>query len=307
MRIREIPYNYTSFSDREIVLRFLGEEYWEILNHLRTRRVTGRSARMLFEVLGDLWVVERNPYLQDDLLGDRKRFQSLVSAMNHRLEQIQNRAEGNLKVLDLAGAAAAAVSEFEKSFTEIRNQRKKILRSLSRITAKDNIDFGGLARVSHATDASDWRVELPFVVISPDTEEEIQDIVCELIKLKIPIIPRGGGTGYTGSAVPLHPFSAVINTEKLESLGSVRKTILPGLQSEVSVVRAGAGVVTKRVSELAEANGLVFAVDPTSQDASTIGGNISMNAGGKKAVVWGTTADNLASYRMIDPSGNLVV
>jgi hypothetical protein len=67
VRLREIPYNYTSLSDREIVIRFLGEEIWNVLNELRGERKTGRSARMLFEVLGDLWVVTRNPYLQDDL------------------------------------------------------------------------------------------------------------------------------------------------------------------------------------------------------------------------------------------------
>ncbi len=62
-------------------------------------------------------------------------------------------------------------------------------------------------------------------------------------------------------------------------------------------------MVTRRVSEVAETNGLAFAVDPTSQDASTIGGNIAMNAGGKKAVLWGTTLDNLASWRMVTPEG----
>ena len=60
-------------------------------------------------------------------------------------------------------------------------------------------------------------------------------------------------------------------------------------------VIAGAGVVTRRVTEAAERAGLVFAVDPTSADASCIGGNIAMNAGGKKAVLWGTALDNLAS------------
>ncbi len=67
-RLREIPYNYTSFSDREIVIRLLGHRAWEVLNQLREERRTGRSARMLYEVLGDIWVVQRNPYLQDDLL-----------------------------------------------------------------------------------------------------------------------------------------------------------------------------------------------------------------------------------------------
>ena len=67
-RLREIPYNYTSFSDREIVIRLLGPAIWDLLDELRSQRRTGRSARMLYEVLGDIWVVSRNPYLQDDLL-----------------------------------------------------------------------------------------------------------------------------------------------------------------------------------------------------------------------------------------------
>ena len=70
-RLREIPYNYTSFSDREIVIRLLGARAWEVLAQLRGERQTGRSARMLYEVLGDIWVVQRNPYLQDDLLDNR--------------------------------------------------------------------------------------------------------------------------------------------------------------------------------------------------------------------------------------------
>ncbi len=65
-----------------------------------------------------------------------------------------------------------------------------------------------------------------------------------------------------------------------------------------------AGVVTRRVAAAAETAGLVFAVDPTSADASCIGGNIAMNAGGKKAVLWGTAVDNLAWWRMVDCDGN---
>ena len=92
VRIREIPYNYTSFSDREIVIRYLGVEMWEVLNQLRGSRKTGRSARMLFEVLGDMWVIDRNPYIQDDLLENKKRWGSLVHALHHRLDQIVARA-----------------------------------------------------------------------------------------------------------------------------------------------------------------------------------------------------------------------
>ncbi|MDE2089650.1 MAG: DUF3683 domain-containing protein, partial [Gammaproteobacteria bacterium] len=300
-RIREIPYNYTSFSDREIVIRFLGAEMWEVLNQLRATRVTGRSARMLFEVLGDMWVVTRNPFLQDDLLEHGKRLESLVSALHHRLDQIVARAQGNALALRLADAARAAVHEFEAWFPRQRALRRKALRRLSRVTRRDNVDFSGYARVSHVTDATDWRVELPFVVVSPDREDEVIHVVRACIDLGLTIIPRGGGTGYTGSAVPLHADTAIINTEKLEGLGEVAPRVLPGVDQPVPTVRAEAGVVTARVSELAERSGHAFAVDPTSQDASTIGGNVAMNAGGKKAVLWGTTLDNLASWRMVTP------
>ena len=71
------------------------------------------------------------------------------------------------------------------------------------VTAKDNIKFDGLSRVSHVTDATDWRVEYPFVVLTPDTEAEMAGLVKGCFELGLTIIPRGGGTGYTGGAIPL--------------------------------------------------------------------------------------------------------
>src|SRR3972149_4783940 len=90
-RLREIPYNYTSFSDREVVIRLLGEDAWRALLSLRAERRTGRSARMLYEVLGDMWVVSRNPYLQDDLIENPKRRVALVASLEHRLAEIDKR------------------------------------------------------------------------------------------------------------------------------------------------------------------------------------------------------------------------
>ncbi len=303
-RIREIPYNYTSFSDKEIVIRFLGEEMWDLIEELRGSRRTGRSARMLFEVLGDMWVVARNPYLQDDIQGNQERREALIGALRHRLDQFEQRANDNPDALKLLQSSREAVDRFAACFERNTRLRQSVTKVLSRITRRDNIDFGGLARVSHSTDATDWRVEIPFVVITPDREDEVADIVRSCIDCGLTIIPRGGGTGYTGSAVPLDPHSAVINTEKLEQLGEVEYLELPGVEEKVATVRVGSGVVTRRVSDLAGENGLAFAVDPTSQNASTIGGNIAMNAGGKKAVLWGTTLDNLASWRMVMPDGN---
>ncbi len=303
-RLREIPYNYTSFSDREIVIRLLGDEAWRVLDELRAQRVTGRSARMLYEVLGDIWVVQRNPYLEDDLLNNRDRQQALIGALRHRLSEIEKRRQGNAAVAQLLAATYEAVNRFAAAFAETGALRTKAMKRLSRHTRRDNICFDGLSRVSHVTDATDWRIEYPFVVLCPDTEDEMPALVKDCIALGLTIIPRGGGTGYTGGAIPLTRNSAVINTEKLDRFDKVEVLTLPGVSQPYATIHCGAGVVTRRVMEAAEAAGLVFAVDPTSADASCIGGNIAMNAGGKKAVLWGTALDNLASWRMVDPNGN---
>ncbi len=317
-RLREIPYNYTSFSDREIVIRLLGDAAWELISQLRSLRQTGRSARMLYEVLGDIWVVRRNPYLQDDLLDNPSRREALIDAMVHRLNEVERRrvsAEGDetlepeirqrkQHVATLVELAHKAVEDFAAEFRLMQDLRRRTRRVLGRYTAADNIKYDGLSRVSHVTDATDWRVEYPFVVLTPDSEDEMAGLVKGCIELGLTIIPRGGGTGYTGGAIPLTPMSAVINTEKLEDLGAVEMLKLPGVDREYATIYSGAGVVTKRVSDAAEKAGFVFAVDPTSAEASCIGGNIAMNAGGKKAVLWGTALDNLASWRMVDPNGD---
>ncbi len=309
MRLREIPYNYTSFSDREIVLRLLGAPAWRILDELRGERRTGRSARMLYEVLGDIWVVQRNPYLQDDLIENPRRRRLLIEALHHRLNEVQRRrdaadVERDRKVGELLQAARQCVHAFAEQFTHTVQLRKRARRLLERHTRADNIRFDAFARVSHVTDATDWRVEYPFVVLAPDAEVEIPALVRACIELELTVIPRGGGTGYTGGAIPLTPLSAVINTEKLEALGAIEHSSLAGVSEPVPTIFTEAGVVTRRVSEAAERAGLVFAVDPTSADASCIGGNVAMNAGGKKAVLWGTAVDNLAWWRMVDPDGN---
>ena len=309
LRLREIPYNYTSLSDREIVIRLLGEPAWRTIDQLRHERRTGRSARMLYEVLGDIWVVRRNPYLQDDLLDNPRRRRQLIEALHHRLGDIDRRRdvadpERDVLVANLLAAARQAVDDFEHDCDAVVTLRARARRLLSRHTRGDNIRFDAFARVSHVTDATDWRVEYPFVVICPDDEDEIPGLVRACIELGLTIIPRGGGTGYTGGAIPLTPLSAVVNTEKLEMLGAVERRALPGVAGDVGTIFSGAGVVTRRVADAAQAAGLVFAVDPTSADASCIGGNIAVNAGGKKAVLWGTAVDNLAWWRMVDPDGN---
>jgi len=307
-QLREIPYNYTSFSDREITLRYLGEAGWQLIQNLRGERRTGQSARMLFEVLGDIWVIDRNPFIQEDLLENKRRRNALTGALKHRVSQIVERSAQDPRVANLITLATQAIEAFQQRLSEMHSLRKVVVYTMRGATHADNVRFDGLSRVSHVTDATDWRVELPFVVLTPDSEAELPEMIKRCIKLQLTIVPRGGGTGYTGGAIPLHARTAVINLEKLDAREPVQTTELPASdaypQRQISTIRVESGVVTRRVSEDAAAKGLAFAVDPTSQDASTVGGNIAMNAGGKKAVLWGTTLDNLLSWRMVDPDGH---
>ncbi len=230
-----------------------------------------------------------------------------MEALEHRLGEIdKRRAPQQDPVRDalvgqLVDAARRAVHEFNATFVEAEQLRRRVQKSLGRHTAKDNIKFDGLSRVAHVTDATDWRVEYPFVVLTPDTEAEMAALVRACIELRLTIIPRGGGTGYTGGAIPLTWRSVVINTEKLEAMTEVEMRRIPGVDHEVPTIFTEAGVVTQRVADAAERAGFVFAVDPTSAEASCIGGNVAMNAGGKKAVLWGTALDNLVSWRMVTP------
>lgn len=308
-RIREIPYNYTSYSDREIVIRLLGEKAWQLLTELRGERRTGRSSRMLYEVLGDIWVVYRNPYLQEDLLENVERRKLLLEALEHRIKEIDKRRdpqhpERDAKVVQLISMAYKAVRKFETSFGRIKALRSRIFKALKHCTREDNIRFDPFMRAAHVTDATDLRIEYPCVVVTPDSESEIPALVRACVALGLVITPRGGGTGYTGGAVPMSEMTAVINTEKLDHIGRAFMAQLPGVDERVPVIHTGAGAVTRRVTEAAAADGYVFSVDPASADSSTIGGNIAENSGGKKAVLWGTAVDNLASYRMVTADGN---
>ena len=115
-----------------------------------------------------------------------ERRDALVEALRHR-RRGRSRSAGSrrnredparsAKVKRLVEAAQQAVNRFATHFGETLDLRRKVLRVLGKHTRRDNICFDGLSRVSHVTDATDWRVEYPFVVLTPDTEEEIGPLV----------------------------------------------------------------------------------------------------------------------------------
>ena len=130
--------------------------------------------------------------------------------------------------------------------------------------------------------------QLPMVVALPETEEQVQRILKTCAALKIPVVPRGAGTGLSGGALP--PGDGV-----LLSMAKFMRVLRIDPLARVAVVQPG--VRNAVVSEVAAPYGLYYAPDPSSQIACTIGGNVSENSGGVHCLKYGLTLHNVLGMR----------
>ncbi len=146
----------------------------------------------------------------------------------------------------------------------------------------------------HARDASHLDWGRPLAVALPGTAREATEVVALCAAAGVPVVPRGAGTGLSGGAVP--PDGAVVMvTTRLRELGPV--------DVACGAVRAGPGVLNAAVSRHAAPHELHFAPDPSSQAASTIGGNIAENAGGPHCLSVGVTGHHLRALSWCDARG----
>ena len=303
---REVPFNYTSAEDRQAVSLLLGKELLETLEELRSRRVTGRSARLLMRFFGEILIHRRNPYLFQELVDSRPRRRRLFGNAVKDLAIIESHAAGEGRVLTVLAACRKLLAEFRAEVEGAPELRRRLKHDLGAIVGPRSVLFDPFALVAHATDATDWRLHLPVAVAMPGTEAQVAPLLAAIARMGLKASPRGAGTGLTGGAVPLRAGCVIVNTEKLNHILGVRQGSFEGENGEAltaAVLNVEAGVITEKAMEYAHQRGLVFATDPTSAWASTIGGNISENAGGKDAVRWGTCIDNLVSWRMAMPGG----
>jgi FAD/FMN-containing dehydrogenase/Fe-S oxidoreductase len=304
--LREIPFNYTSADDQRAMSLLVGPRVIETLEELRSRRVTGRSARLLMRFFGEILIHRRNPYLFQELLDSAARRKKLFDNAEKALGIIERNANGETQVLEVLSASRELLSEFRAELRGTPGLRRRIQRKLGAVVGARNVAFDPFSLVAHATDATDWRLHLPVAVVTPDREDQVAPLLAAIGKLGLKAVPRGAGTGLTGGAVPLRRGCVMINTEKLNRIRGISNREFRRASGETvtrPVIEVEAGVVTEKAMEHARERGLVFATDPTSAWACTIGGNIAENAGGKLAVRWGTCIDNLLAWRMAMPHG----
>ena len=303
---REIPFNYTSAGDRQAVSFLLGDEAVRTLDELRGARVTGRSARILLRLLGEVLIHRRNPYLYEELAASGPRRKRFFENAASDLEMLASKSEGDPRVLGILAQARGLIDDFRSEVEGTPEARNRIRRELAGIVGAHNVLFDPFTLVSHATDATDWRLHLPVAVVTPDEEQQVAPLLVAIARLGLKVVPRGAGTGLTGGAVPLRANCVVVNTERLNHIRKISQrefALDNGTAATAQVMEAEAGVITERAMEHAAEYGLVFATDPTSAWACTLGGNIAENAGGKLAVRWGTCIDNLLEWRMAMPTG----
>jgi FAD/FMN-containing dehydrogenase/Fe-S oxidoreductase len=312
---REIPYNFTSADDKLIINLLFGSEVWDNLQELRSQRITGRSARLVMRFMGDLFILRRNPFLFQELLDSSSRRNKFFKTTKEDLTIIEKAAkevrvgsDRSTKVLHLVELCRKHLADLKKMIAEIPGKRSSMVKTLSPIIGKENINFDPFSIISHATDATDWRLFLPLAVLRPTKEEQLPALMKAAQELGLSLIPRGGGTGVTGGAVPVTANCVIINTEKLNTAHPISYKDSPHLGEGVTIptLKLEAGVVTSEAMKLAVKRNLVFATDPTSSWASTIGGNIAENAGGKTAVLWGTAIDNILAYTIAMPGQGLL-
>ncbi len=138
----------------------------------------------------------------------------------------------------------------------------------------------------------------PDAVIFPRNEEEISKILTYCNENKIIITPRGAGSGFTGGALPADG-GIILALEK-----HMNKILEIDMENLVAVVQPG--VINMDLQRVVEAKGLFYPPDPASQDYSTLGGNVSENAGGMRAAKYGITKDFVMALRAVLPNGEVI-
>ncbi len=243
------------------------------------------SVRTLaISIAEELFLVAYNPFIDAELVRESVRgsFERESVALAHYY----------------ATAIAEGITMFWSAYEAEAAFREGLIDAVADILPEECIRREPAALVENATDATDLRMELPLLVVEPDNAEQVAALVRLANDMKFALIPRGGGSGMTGGAVPARKRAVVVSMTRLTRIGPV--------DLDAMTVTCEAGAITQQVIDTVAAAGALFSVDPASKQASSIGGNVSENAGGPSAFEYGTTLDNLLWWKMVTPTGEII-
>lgn len=169
--------------------------------------------------------------------------------------------------------------------------------ALQNIVGKEDCHNDKAHLIAYCYDATRERYE-PDAVVYPQDEKEVSAILKYCNEHKIAIIPRGAGSGFTGGALPANGGIILAMEKYFNQILEIDEKNL--------IARVQPGVVNKLFQNEVEKRGLFYPPDPASQDYSTLGGNVSENAGGMRAAKYGITKDYVMALRAVLPNGEII-
>ena len=173
----------------------------------------------------------------------------------------------------------------------------KHLKYLASIVGDENIKSDKAHLIAYCYDATKTRFE-PDAVVFPRDEQEVSKILSYCNEHKIIIVPRGAGSGFTGGALP-SSGGIILSLERY-----MNKLLEIDMQNMVAIVQPG--LVNMDLQKAVEEVGLFYPPDPASEEYSTLGGNVSENAGGMRAAKYGITKDYVMALRAVLPNGDII-
>ena len=165
------------------------------------------------------------------------------------------------------------------------------------IVGAENVKSDKAHLIAYCYDATRDRFE-PDAVVFPRDEQDISKILAYCNEHRIVIVPRGAGSGFTGGALPAKG-GIILSLER-----HMNKLLEIDMQNMVARVQPG--LINMQLQKAVEEVGLFYPPDPASEEYSTLGGNVSENAGGMRAAKYGITKDYVMALRAVLPNGDII-
>jgi glycolate oxidase len=173
---------------------------------------------------------------------------------------------------------------------------EQVLNELKNIVGQDNV-FTALAdRITHSYDATQKR-HLPEAVVYAGSTAAVSSILKLANRHRIPVLPRGAGSGFTGGSLPVQGGIVLVLT---------RMDRILDIDTENLTAEVEPGVVTAELQRQVERRGLFYPPDPASKEFCTMGGNVAECAGGPRCVKYGVTRDYVLGLEVVTPAGDII-
>lgn len=172
---------------------------------------------------------------------------------------------------------------------------KQLISELAQVVGEYHVLYSPVDLALYDCDAETLDVARPDLVVLPGSSSEVSEVIKIANRHKIPFTPRGAGTGLSGGATPVMGGISLVLT---------RMNKIISIDPEEQIAHVEIGATNTSVSKASEKYGLYFAPDPSSQVASTIGGNMAENAGGAHTLKYGMTSNNVLGAKFILPNGD---